>query len=59
VLVHLGAQGPVGWLVEHVEDIVEAVTRRGDGPEPHAVVDGRILSLVDLDRLAPRLVEAA
>jgi len=58
-LVHLGPQGPVGWLVDRVDDIVEAVIRGDAGETAHAVVGGRVLTLVDLDRLAPQLAEAA
>ena len=64
VLVHLGARGPVGWLVERVDDIVDAPIRAaaaaaGHGGS-HAIVDGHVLTLVDLARLdAPAVREAA
>ena len=47
VLVHAGAHGATGWLVERVDDIVEATIHRS-GADEHALVDGHVLVVVDL-----------
>jgi two-component system chemotaxis sensor kinase CheA len=62
VLVHTRGAGPLGFLVDEIEDIVSTTTElAGDGGpvRGRAVVGGRITDLLDLDAIAAARAKAA